>query len=159
MYKSLSASTTAVVGLLIVLALASSRVQGVQFENCGDENTIGNYSLVEVSRCNLDEPSCILKRNTNATISITFTSDEELTELKAVVHGIILGMEVPFKLPNDNGCVDSNVECPLQKDTEYKYITTLPVLKQYPKVAVEVKWELKSGDKDVVCVKIPAKIQ
>lgn len=108
------------------------------------------------------------------------SSDEEVTELKAIVHGIILGMEVPFKLPNDDGCVDSGLECPLAGGTEYRYSTTLPVLKQYPKVelckkkpqiiqfvsfsfasqvSVEVKWELKAGDKDVVCVKIPAKIQ
>ncbi|XP_062563288.1 NPC intracellular cholesterol transporter 2 homolog a-like [Armigeres subalbatus] len=156
MYKSLSVST---VGPLLVLAICSLGVEGVHFENCGDENTIGNYSLVEVSRCNLAESACVLKRNTNATISITFTSDEEVSELKAVVHGIIMGMEVPFKLPNDDGCKDSGLECPLPADVEHKYTTTLPVLKQYPKVAVEVKWELKAGDKDVICVKIPAKIQ
>lgn len=158
MYKTLSAST---VGLLLALALTSSclGVRGVEFENCGDSETIGNYTLVEVSNCDLAQPTCILKRNSNATISITFTSDEEVTELKAVVHGIILGMEVPFRLPNDDGCKDSGLECPLAQDTSYKYTTTLPVLKQYPKVAVEVKWELKSGDKDVICVKIPAKIQ
>lgn len=156
MCKSLSVLT---VGLVSVLGFCSLGVEGVHFENCGDENTIGNYTLVEVSRCNVDEAACVLKRNTNATISITFTSDEELSELKAVVHGIILGMEVPFKLPNDDGCKDSGLECPLAADVEHKYTTTLPVLKQYPKVAVEVKWELKSGDKDVICVKIPAKIQ
>ena len=60
--------------------------------------------------------------------------DEEVSELKAVVHGIILGMEVPFKLPNDDGCVDSGLECPLAGGNEYRYSTTLPVLKQYPKV-------------------------
>uniref|UniRef100_A0A1Q3FJU3 Putative ecdysteroid regulated 16 kDa n=1 Tax=Culex tarsalis TaxID=7177 RepID=A0A1Q3FJU3_CULTA len=161
MYKSLSVST--VVGLLGVALLLSTMaltgVQAVEFENCGDENTIGNFSLVEVSNCELDKPACVLRRNTNATIAITFTSDEEVTELKAVVHGIILGMEVPFKLPNDDGCVDSGLECPLTSGTQYRYETTLPVLKQYPKVSVEVKWELKAGDKDVVCVKIPAKIQ
>lgn len=156
MYKTLSVST---VGLLLVLAISSLGVQGVEFENCGDENTIGNYSLVEVSKCNLNEASCILKRNTNATISITFTADEELSELKAVVHGIILGMEVPFKLPNDDGCKDSGLECPLAADTEFKYTATLPVLKQYPKMDLKVKWELKADGKDVVCVIIPAKIQ
>lgn len=158
MCRTLSVSA---IGLLLALALTSNclGVRGVEFENCGDSNTIGNYTLVEVSNCDLAQPACVLKRNSNATISISFTSDEEVAEMKAVVHGIILGMEVPFKLPNDNGCVDSGLVCPLAKDTEYKYSTTLPVLKQYPKVAVEVKWELKSGDKDVLCVKIPAKIQ
>ncbi|XP_058829410.1 NPC intracellular cholesterol transporter 2 homolog a-like [Topomyia yanbarensis] len=156
MCKSLAVSA---VVLVLVSILTDSFVQGVEFENCADANTIGNYSLIEVSNCNVDQPACVLKRNTNATISITFESDEDLTQLKAVVHGVILGMEVPFKLPNDDGCVDSGLECPLSKDTEYKYTATLPVLKQYPKVSVDVKWELKDGDRDVVCVKIPAKIQ
>uniref|UniRef100_A0A182NPT8 MD-2-related lipid-recognition domain-containing protein n=1 Tax=Anopheles dirus TaxID=7168 RepID=A0A182NPT8_9DIPT len=129
------------------------------FGNCANETAVGTYSLVEVSHCADSDASCVLKRNSNATISITFTSSEDLSELKAVVHGIILGMEVPFKLPNDDGCKDSGLQCPLTKETSYRYSTTLPVLKQYPKVSVEVKWELKAGDKDVVCVLIPAKIQ
>lgn len=142
----------------VFLVLVSSS-RAADFANCANETAIGEFSKVEVSNCDDDHTSCVLKRNSNATISITFTSSEDLTELKAVVHGIILGMEVPFKLPNDDGCNGSGLNCPLTKDTSYRYTTTLPVLKQYPKVSVEVKWELKSGDKDVVCVLIPAKIQ
>lgn len=148
-------------GLLILFALTNSPVQGVGvvFKDCAKDGAIGTYSAVEVSNCDVNQSNCILRKNSNATISITFTSTENLSELKAIVHGIILDVEIPFKLPNDNGCVDSGLECPLSKDTEYKYSTTLPVLKQYPKVVVNVKWELKSGDKTVVCVIIPAKIQ
>lgn len=144
---------------VICLTLIPSSSWAAEFGNCANETAIGKYSLVEVSQCADTDASCVLKRNSNATISITFTSSEDLSELKAVVHGIILGMEVPFKLPNDNGCKDSGLQCPLTKETSYRYSTTLPVLKQYPKVSVEVKWELKAGDKDVVCVLIPAKIQ
>lgn len=42
----------------------------------------------------------------------------------------------------------------------YEYSATLPILKAYPKVVVEVKWQLKDGNgQDIVCVKIPAKIE
>uniref|UniRef100_A0A182IJI4 MD-2-related lipid-recognition domain-containing protein n=1 Tax=Anopheles atroparvus TaxID=41427 RepID=A0A182IJI4_ANOAO len=149
----------------IILATASvflvllPSCRAADFVNCANETAIGQFTKVEVSNCEDDQASCVLKRNSNATISITFTSSEDLAELKAVVHGIILGMEVPFKLPNDDGCNGSGLQCPLTKDTSYRYSTTLPVLKQYPKVSVEVKWELKSGEKDVICVLIPAKIQ
>ncbi|XP_053668538.1 NPC intracellular cholesterol transporter 2 homolog a [Anopheles marshallii] len=143
----------------ICCTLLPTPTRAADFGNCANETAIGRYSSVEVSNCAESDASCVLKRNSNATISITFTSAEDLSELKAVVHGIILGMEVPFKLPNDNGCKDSGLDCPLAKDTSYRYSTTLPVLKQYPKVSVEVKWELKAGDKDVLCVLIPAKIQ
>ncbi|XP_053670485.1 NPC intracellular cholesterol transporter 2 homolog a [Anopheles nili] len=144
---------------VICLTFLPPSISAAEFTSCANETAIGKYSLVEVSNCADSDASCTLKRNTNATIAITFTSSEDLPDLKAVVHGIILGMEVPFKLPNDNGCTDSGLECPLTKDTSYRYSTTLPVLKQYPKVSVEVKWELKSADKDVLCVLIPAKIQ
>ncbi|XP_040167147.1 NPC intracellular cholesterol transporter 2 homolog a [Anopheles arabiensis] len=143
----------------VCLTLMPTLTSAAEFANCANETAIGKYTQVEVSNCADSDNSCVLKRNSNATISITFTSGEDLSELKAVVHGIILGMEVPFKLPNDDGCKDSGLECPLTKDTSYRYSTTLPVLKQYPKVSVEVKWELKAGDKDVLCVLIPAKIQ
>lgn len=146
----------AAAAIFLVLVPATS---AAEFANCANETAIGQYSKVEVSNCDEDHASCVLKRNSNATISITFTSSEDLTELKAVVHGVILGMEVPFSLPNADGCKDSGLECPLTKDTSYRYSTTLPVLKQYPKVSVEVKWELKASGKDVVCVLIPAKIQ
>ncbi|XP_055594651.1 NPC intracellular cholesterol transporter 2 homolog a-like [Uranotaenia lowii] len=158
MYKFASTSLVAVaISLALFTIFVDQSVQGAEFKNCGNE-TIGKFTLVEVSNCKPDDPVCVLKRSTNATISITFTSEEEISDLKAIVHGVVLGMEVPFKLPNDNGCVDSGLECPLAKDVEHKYTTTLPVLKQYPKVSVEVKWELKSTDKEVLCVLIPAKI-
>lgn len=146
-----------ILATVFLVLVPSSRA--ADFANCANETAIGEFSKVEVSNCDDGQAACVLKRNSNATISITFTSSEDLTELKAVVHGIILGMEVPFKLPNDDGCNGSGLNCPLTKGTSYRYTTTLPVLKQYPKVSVEVKWELKSGDKDVVCVLIPAKIQ
>lgn len=67
---------------------------------------------------------------------------------------------MPFKLPNPDACVASNLECPLKKDTVYLYDASFPVLKIYPKVDVEVKYELKNSEgKDIVCVLIPVKIQ
>ncbi|XP_050098662.1 NPC intracellular cholesterol transporter 2 homolog a [Anopheles aquasalis] len=148
-------------GLLLaaIVVCSLSTTQAAEFGNCANETALGQYSKVEVSNCADDDASCVLKRNSNATISITFQSSEDLADLKAVVHGIILGMEVPFNLPNNDGCKDSGLECPLKKDTSYRYSTTLPVLKQYPKVSVEVKWELVSAGSQVVCVLIPAKIQ
>ncbi|KAJ8927970.1 hypothetical protein NQ314_019495, partial [Rhamnusium bicolor] len=58
--------------------------------------------------------------------------------LTAVVHGVILGVPMPFELPNPDGCKDSGVSCP---------------------VTVDIKWELRDHDeKDVICALIPSKI-
>jgi ML domain len=54
--------------------------------------------------------------------------------VKAVVHGIIMGMDVPFQLPQPDACVDSGVACPVAPGKSYRYTATLPVLKVYPKV-------------------------
>jgi Niemann-Pick C2 protein len=66
---------------------------------------------------------------------------------------------VPFKLPNPNACLDSGIECPLKKGVSYAYKASFPILKVYPKVNVDVKYELKNAaNKIIVCVLVPVKI-
>lgn len=57
-----------------------------------------------------------------------------MQEVTAVVHGIILGVEIPFEIPNPDGCKDSGLTCPLTKGESYTYETSFPVLKKYPRV-------------------------
>lgn len=53
---------------------------------------------------------------------------------KAVVHGIIAGVHVPFPIPNDDGC-KSGIQCPINKQKTYQYVATLPVKSEYPSVS------------------------
>ncbi|CAG0885596.1 unnamed protein product [Darwinula stevensoni] len=77
-----------------------------------------------------------------------------------VVHGIIGGIPVPFHLPNADPCKDSGIKCPLKKKSTYIYSATLPVLPIYPKIKVDVKWELKSSTgKDFFCIQISALLE
>lgn len=55
--------------------------------------------------------------------------------LKAEVHGVILGIPMPFDLPNPNGCKDSGITCPVGHGHSYKYLATLPILSSYPRVS------------------------
>ena len=41
--------------------------------------------------------------------------ESDVTEVKAIVHGLIMGMEVPFPLPQADGCIDSGLTCPIVK--------------------------------------------
>ncbi|XP_019870709.1 NPC intracellular cholesterol transporter 2 homolog a-like [Aethina tumida] len=124
--------------------------------DCGSVN--GEIVSVTVGGCH-PPARCILKRGTNATIEISFKTKEDIDELKAVVHGIVLNVPLPFAIPNSNACVDSGIECPMKSGQTYKYVASLPVENEYPKVTVDVKWELRSkDDKDVVCALIPAKV-
>ncbi|KAJ8719379.1 hypothetical protein PYW08_011554 [Mythimna loreyi] len=128
------------------------------YTDCGSKQaTVQN---VQVSGCAEDARECVLKRNTNATFSIEFTPNKEVKGVQTVVHGVIMNLPVPFPLPQPDACKDNGLTCPLPAGQLASYHTTMPILKSYPKVRVEVKWELKDeSDEDLVCVMIPARIQ
>ncbi|XP_066245249.1 ecdysteroid-regulated 16 kDa protein-like [Euwallacea similis] len=145
-------------GLLSVTVIVAVIFQAsATFSDCGSVD--GSIVSVNISKCTPSSKRCILRRNSNVTMAITFTSNTESNMLKAVVHGIILGVPAPFDLPNPDGCKDSGIECPVQSGTTYKYITSLPILSAYPRVTVDIKWEIKdANNKDLICALIPAKI-
>lgn len=53
---------------------------------------------------------------------------------KAVVHGVVAGVPVPFSIPMDDGC-RSGIQCPIRKEQSYNYINALPVKSVYPNVS------------------------
>lgn len=67
-------------------------------------------------------------------IIMIFPLDKAATQLKAIVHGIIGGVPIPFNPPNVDGCKDSGINCPVAAGTTYNYTNTIPVLSSYPKV-------------------------
>ncbi|XP_028165977.1 ecdysteroid-regulated 16 kDa protein [Ostrinia furnacalis] len=120
---------------------------------------LATVESVGVSGCAEDAKECILKRNSNATITIDFTPSLDVKTIETEVHGVIMNLPVPFPLPQPDACKDNGLTCPLKAGEKANYRTTLPVLKSYPKVKVDVKWELKNeSGEDLVCVLIPAKI-
>ncbi|KAL3266827.1 hypothetical protein HHI36_010980 [Cryptolaemus montrouzieri] len=134
-------------------------VQGTFYYDCEDVTTLGKVQSLAVINCTSEEPTskCRLRRGANTTIDLTFKSDVDLDAIKVVVHGIIAGESKSFALPNSNGCNDSGLTCPVTKDSVVTYTTSLPVKKFYPKISVDVKWELRSkDDKDIVCIIIPS---
>lgn len=62
-----------------------------------------------------------------------------VSAVKTHVYGIVAGVPVPYSLPNENGCLNCNLNCPLAADTSNSYINIFPVLKSYPVVSV---WKL-----------------
>nr|XP_022919073.1 ecdysteroid-regulated 16 kDa protein [Onthophagus taurus] len=146
-------------GILIFMILCALFVKlNGEFSDCGSK--MGKVDSISVTNCDADDDKCILRRNSNVTIQIQFTPQKDIKELKAIVHGVIMNAPIPFPLPNGNGCVDSGVTCPLTSGTSYNYFTTLPVLKEYPPVSVDVKFELKDeNDEDITCSMIPSKIK
>ena len=142
------------------------------YRDCG--STLGTLLQVQVSNCKNSDPRCVLHRNSNCSISLTFSAKQNVDKIKAVVHGIIMSVPIEFPLPNSDACADSGLTCPIKTGNTYTYNAQLPVLPRYPKITVDVKWELilekdetadngngkeEDTSQDVVCVIIPAKIQ
>ncbi|KAJ0041608.1 hypothetical protein NL108_012563, partial [Boleophthalmus pectinirostris] len=55
----------------------------------------------------------------------------ETLKSTAVVHGVIAGVPVPFPIPVSDGC-QSGINCPIEMQKFYNYVTTLPVKTEYP---------------------------
>ena len=51
-----------------------------------------------------------------------------------MVHGIVMGIPVPFPIPESDGC-KSGIRCPIEKDKTYNYVNKLPVKSEYPSVS------------------------
>ncbi|XP_047028603.1 ecdysteroid-regulated 16 kDa protein [Helicoverpa zea] len=142
--------------IIVTVLVASANAK--YYTDCGSK--LATVQKVEVSGCDAKNAECVLRRNTNATFSIDFTPYKETKEVVTIVHGVIMNLPVPFPLPQPDACKDSGLTCPLREEQSSSYHTTMPILKSYPRVKVDVKWELKDeNDEDLVCILIAAKIQ
>ncbi|XP_031839654.1 NPC intracellular cholesterol transporter 2 homolog a [Nomia melanderi] len=146
--------------LLLFCFALSPTCRAFEVIDCGSK--VGTFTSVTLSGCDMTKQACDLIRDTNATIEIDFTVDKEITNMYAIVHGVIMDVPIGFPLPNANACeyAHSGITCPVAKGTACHYTNTLPVLKSYPKLSLIVRWELRDeNNQDIVCLLIPARIK
>jgi len=144
--------------LTIVLAglFGINQAVQVEFKDCGSKEA--NISKVEVEPCE-DPKFCGLKKGTSPKISVTFAPKGEVTAVKAVVHGVIRGIPIPFPLPHSDGCTESGLACPIAAGASVTYWQQLEIKSEYPNLVVVVKWELKDqADNDLVCFMLKTRI-
>ena len=142
------------VALLCVLIYNGS---ATPFTDCGSQT--GKVASVEVSNCPDGQDVCTLKKGSQPEITIKFTSNAESKGLKAVVHGVIASVPIPFPIPQSDAC-KSGVSCPIKSGENYTYSNKFSVRRSYPPVSVSVRYELQDDNSsDVVCVEIPCKIE
>ncbi|XP_029165205.1 NPC intracellular cholesterol transporter 2 homolog a-like [Nylanderia fulva] len=148
-----------VFALLCVLCCIASCL-AVTFTDCG--STLGGFTEVSVSECHPSDVKCTLVRGFNASISIKFTPNQDIEHVNVLVYGILFGVPVPFPFDKPDVCQDPNdgIKCPLKKNQEYQYTTSLFVQKTYPAVNVNIKWEFVNENKEkIICVEFPAKLK
>lgn len=123
----------------------------------------GLKDLIQLTPCK--KVPCRLKKGTNQFITITFTPEVDMDEVKDHVIAQVFGMPLPFvgvdgasvcdKLETESG---EKTSCPLKAGTKYVYKDSFPVLNFYPSIDVIVHWSLVHKEKDIICFEIPVKI-
>ncbi|KAK6481480.1 NPC intracellular cholesterol transporter 2-like [Huso huso] len=129
--------------LALVLAslVAVSVAEPIKYLDCG--SVVGKISSVDVTPC---------------TVNTVVSSDAASQTSKAIVHGVIAGVPIPFPIPNEDGC-KSGIQCPIQQQKTYSYVNQLPVKTEYPSLKLVVEWELRDdNNKDYFCFKFPVQI-
>ncbi|KAJ3613030.1 hypothetical protein NHX12_019286 [Muraenolepis orangiensis] len=143
---------TACIVLVSVVALTCA--EPVKYMDCG--SSVGKVSNVDIKPC--PKQPCQLHKGQSYNVNVTFNSAVESQTSKAIVHGIVAGIPLPFPIPIDDGCL-SGIACPIQKERSYNYVNDLPVKTAYPCIMLVVQWELKDDTgKDLFCIEFPVQI-
>lgn len=133
----------------------SSAVKSIPiYRDCGSKT--GTIESVKITDC--DKPPCKFQRGKNYTLSLDFKSNTDTISLVNHVYGIIAHVPVPFHLPNDNAC-ELGISCPIKSGDSLSESVTLPILNQYPKIGLIVKWVALDDSKDkMICFEFPVMI-
>ncbi|XP_065144632.1 NPC intracellular cholesterol transporter 2 [Paramisgurnus dabryanus] len=138
--------------LLSFLGYASS--EQVKYLDCGSVQ--GAVIGVDIQPC--PQQPCKLHKGQSYTVNVTFSSNVVSQTSKAIVHGEIARVPVPFPIPIDDGC-KSGIQCPIKEKLTYSYVNQLPVKSVYPEIRLVVKWELRDDlSKDLFCIRFPVEI-
>nr|XP_004649468.1 NPC intracellular cholesterol transporter 2 [Jaculus jaculus] len=141
--------------LLLAFVAAAARAEPVQFKDCG--SAVGVVKEVNVSPC--PSQPCELHKGQSYSVNVTFTSNTESHSSTAEVYGILMGAEIPFHIPESDGC-KSGISCPIQKDRIYSYLNKLPVKSIYPSIKLLVEWKLLDDQRKIIfCWRIPLQIK
>ncbi|KYO37201.1 NPC intracellular cholesterol transporter 2 [Alligator mississippiensis] len=139
--------------LLVVLA-AGARAEPLRFLDCGSKD--GNIQEVNVTPC--PTQPCQLHKGGSYSINVTFSSKIESKGSKAKVYGEMLHVDIPFPIPEPDGC-KSGIQCPIETGHSYSYLNKLPIKSEYPSIKLIVKWVLLDDQEDMLfCWKIPVQI-
>lgn len=74
--------------------------------------------------------------------------------------GQLSKLPVPFIVSPDLACGNYGFQCPLEPGKTYKFALTLPILRTYPKINVNVFVRLVDEKDNLIgCIELPARIQ
>jgi len=139
------------------IVLSTVTCEQITYKDCRRDHGHAHAMDVQMSPC----PSmpCVFEKGMNVNVTISFTAQHDSPTLAAKVYGIILGLDIPYPLPQGDACQNSNIQCPIVKGQRYTYHGTFPVLEAYPKIDVLVRWKLiVAHHVDETCFTFPMSI-
>lgn len=141
---------------LILVASAMAGQCWAAWKSCSANN--GQVLDLTVNTpCNKDR--YILQKGTNITLNVQFWSSVDSDEVKVRAHGFVMGVPIPLKMPNEDGCKNSGIECPVKNGEKYAYVQNFEVKPSYPKMSANLRWSLgDSNGGTVACVILPVEI-
>lgn len=117
----------------------------------------------EVLDLTVDAPhhkeSYVLQKGTNVTMNVAFWASEDADHVTVRAHGMVMGVPIRLKMPNEDGCRESGIQCPVKNGERYTYVQKFEVKPSYPKMSATLKWSLGDGKGGVMaCVLLPVEI-
>lgn len=103
--------------------------------------------------------SYVLQKGTNVTLNVAFWATADAEHVTACAHGMVMGVPIRLKMPNEDGCRESGIECPVKNGERYTYVQHFEVKPSYPKMSATLKLALGDDKGGVMaCVLLPVEI-
>lgn len=133
-------------------------------QQCAGRNLPDLSDNVQLVPCK--KVPCRLKKGTDQHITINFTPDKDVDEVKNHVSANVFGAELPFIGVDGKSVCDqittedgSATGCPLKAGTKYRYKDSFHVETFYPSIGVKVHWSLRDANQeDITCFEVMARI-
>lgn len=142
--------------LQLTLVFALLEHCAANWKSCNADNgQVVDMKVIPVS----DKDVYVLQKGTNVTLHIDFWSSVDSGTAKVKAHGLVMGVPIPLRMPNEDACNDCGIRCPMENGKRYQYRQGFEVKPSYPKMSATIKWVL--GDDNggtVACVLIPVEI-
>jgi Niemann-Pick C2 protein len=109
-----------------------------------------------------DSPPCKLVKGTDVKVEVQFSTTSATKTLTPKVNTRFLGLSLPYDLPSEqkDGCQHiRSTSCPLDSSEFAIYELTMPILKSYPSLNIEIELNMLNDDnQSQFCFKVDCQV-
>ncbi|XP_047366452.1 NPC intracellular cholesterol transporter 2-like [Vespa velutina] len=141
----------------ILLAFYIGSSVQTEYRKC--EGGLPEPNELRIKGC--DKLPCSFVKGTDLKAQWDFTVTADTAVLKPQVKVTVLGITTEYEYPRPDGCKDLiNGECPLEKGELVTYTLSMPILKIYPNIRLDIEFSLLDENKNSqVCFVIEGKVK